>query len=428
MVTKEELSMASFDFLRAIAGMVKTELRSCPTHNQESTWMVRTGPGRMTGQKFTRSIFDRRAISMIYQKHSFDPFPEQENLENLLAQAGIEIQAIRYGYTLPLIYWWLDAPNPFALNKQDLSIVLDGFNNAVLKGEVIVRSRDAIVGLKFISDQLVFEKDIHIRPIMEEELWEYGDTDNLGVRFGMSSWLRWLSEDWLILDISLPCKTLKVFPPNAIGQTRQAVFTALLLLASGSFQVYDLGCDLNYGVGAPGRVYSGEEIPRHYGLAGEAYTLDESMAERLKQSWPHIRRITQSEGHYLRLPAMRLLDGGSRLRPDDAIIDYAIGLEALLTAGTDKELGYRFALRGAMVLTWDKTSKKSDKAKVFRKLRDFYKARSGIVHGQIISKSKLDDFRSFGELALRDIWWWYFKKRDKGLTATVSAIDDRILT
>jgi hypothetical protein len=131
----------------------------------------------------------------------------------------------------------------------------------------------------------------------------------------------------------------------------------------------------------------------------------------------------ESEGHYLRLPAQRLVDGGGRDRLEDAIIDYAIGLEALLTAGITDELRYRFALRGTTVLTWDG----GDKRKVFEELRDFYDVRSSIVHGGKVTQTELRNARSQGEKALRDIWWWYFARGASGLKEATSVIDSRIL-
>ena len=428
MVTKDELSAAAFEFLRAVAETAKAELGPYPTRHQKSIWMVRSGPSKMSGQTFRRDVLDREAISIVYQKRAFDPFPEQEHLENLLGQADIEVQQTRYSYALPLVDRWLDSPDPFALNEDHLSKVLDEFSDAVLKNEVTVRSRDGIHGLKMASAPLVLEEGMRIRQIADEELWELGDTDNLRMGFPNFSWPMWLGEDWLVLDISLPCKTLKAFPPDDIGQTRRTILIALRLLCSGCFRVRDLGCEASHGMGAAGRSISGEGTPTQYGVGQTPYVLDECMAERLRQSWPHIRRITESPDHYLRIPAMRLLDGGSRLRPDDAIIDYAIGLEALLLFKIHAELSYRFALRGATVLTWEKPWKGSDKTEVFSRLRDFYDMRSKIIHGQKIDRSKLADTRSFGELALRDIWWWYFEKRKKRSTATVSMIDKRILT
>jgi len=427
MVTKEELSTASRDFLKAVAQMARAELGSYPTRHQESIWMTRTGPSTMTPKKHLRNTFNRHAVSMIYQERAADPFPEKEHLENLLAQAGVGRQLVEYGYILPLVGRWLDAPDPFVLNEDHLSRVLDEFSDAVLENEVPMRSRDGIDGLNLATDPLLLEQAIQVRRVTEEELWEFGDVDNWVVKSGMFSRPSSLSEDWLVLDMSLPYKKRRGFSPDATYQTRQAVFTALRLLGPGFFQVHDLECEFTYGVEVPRRVRFGEGTPRRYGLAGGAYTLDKSMAERLRQSWPHIRRITESQDHHLRLPATRLVDGGSRLRPEDAIIDYAIGLESLLTAGEDRELRYRFALRGATVLTWEGTPRKTNKAKVFRSLRDFYDIRSQIVHGQRLDRKKLIDMRSFGEHALRDTWWWYFDKQDNGLKATISAIDDRIL-
>jgi len=118
----------------------------------------------------------------------------------------------------------------------------------------------------------------------------------------------------------------------------------------------------------------------------------------------------------------RLVDGGSRYREDDAIIDYAIGLEALLMKGITAELSYRFALRGATASTWNG----GDKKESFNQLRDFYEVRSNIVHGSHVEPTKLSNARSNGEKALRNIWWWFFNSKGS-LSEAMSQIDERIL-
>ena len=133
-------------------------------------------------------------------------------------------------------------------------------------------------------------------------------------------------------------------------------------------------------------------------------------------------KILTSERHYLRLPALRLLDGGGRLREDDMIVDYAIGLEALLLKGVNAELSYRFALRGATILAWDGGEKET----MFNELRDFYDVRSNIVHGGHIDPTKRSNARSCGERVLRDIWWWYFNSGES-LSHVLKRVDLHIL-
>ena len=118
----------------------------------------------------------------------------------------------------------------------------------------------------------------------------------------------------------------------------------------------------------------------------------------------------------------RLVDGLGRTRPDDKIVDYAIGLEALLLHGTQGELSYRFALRGATVLK----EVGEDKKQAHQDLKDFYNARSKIVHGGSVKHLNLRAQSENGERMLRQIWMWY---AEQGLTlkSATEKIDRRIL-
>ncbi|MCH8253995.1 MAG: hypothetical protein IID06_01490 [Gemmatimonadetes bacterium] len=145
-------------------------------------------------------------------------------------------------------------------------------------------------------------------------------------------------------------------------------------------------------------------------------------AEELKTIWPTIKEMLKSPSHYLFLPLRRLVDGLSRARVDDKIVDYAIGLEALLTVSVRDELSYRFALRGATILA----EGGEDKAKAFQSLKNFYDARSTIVHGGALSKLDLPSLARDGERFLRTIWRWYLAQA-LTLKGATSRIDHRIL-
>jgi len=160
-----------------------------------------------------------------------------------------------------------------------------------------------------------------------------------------------------------------------------------------------------------------------HGLSGGAYTLEAATYERLKTTWPRVRDIFDAKRHFLRLPAQRLVEGGSRRRADDAIVDYSIGLEALLIAGARDELTYRFALRGATVIGWDDQKVKEH----FEALRALYRTRSKIVHGDSLDTGQLTQARASGEYALRQVWWWFFENSGSDVDRGVSQIDDRIL-
>lgn len=164
---------------------------------------------------------------------------------------------------------------------------------------------------------------------------------------------------------------------------------------------------------------------------GGDFTFNEEMIKRLMDSWPRIREIMELDSHYLRLPAQRLLEGTERKRPEDAMLDYAIGLERLLTAGTENELSYRFALRGATILNIEFGNKHA----YYNNLKSFYDLRSFIVHGSIRKKPpklRPNEACSIGEDYLRRIWWWFFTngftEAKEGLIKGTEKIDDLILS
>ena len=132
------------------------------------------------------------------------------------------------------------------------------------------------------------------------------------------------------------------------------------------------------------------------------------------------------EKHYLQPSARRLEFGGERIRLEDSLIDYMIGLESLLgKAGERTEMGYRMAMRGAMVLSPVPT----DRSKRFFELRDLYNLRSRVVHGENLELDKLGESVDLAEEALRSCWHWFFNNRpgDSDNKKGIDEIDSRLL-
>jgi len=424
MVSKSILTEAALDYLRALAKMLESQVGRNPRYLQRGKWMVKTGPTSMSSQEFTREAFDIRRASIAYQTEFLHTNPpQQQRLIDALVGAGVERQETHYGFLFPLVHHWLELEKPFAFDEKQINKLLDEFNAAVLEGLIITKSRGAILQLDLEAGPVSLKEGINIRPISNSELWELG---------GMSDF-RWLlappwapyglvGEHWKILDIEIQRKREPVHPPEDIQSVREAVFTALALVSPGHLQVYDLGTRANYGMGATGTVRTGAPTPREIGRRGGQFILNEELAQSLKELWPHLHKIIKSKSHYLRIPAQRLLDGGGRMREDDAIIDNTIGLEALLLKDIYAELSYRFALRGATVLAWNHGVKEE----FFTQLQDFYDIRSKIVHGGQQESAKLRDARSNGEKALREIWWWFFNNGED-LSRALAKVDKVIL-
>lgn len=420
-----ELRDLFLDFLKAIAKKAKAEFGSNPKRFQQSKWMVKTGPSRRSSKVFKRDVFDNLSILKAYQtKWMQDSFPEKERLERSLCAYGFTDTTHPY---LSLLHNWLQSPDPLAFDEHVVSDLLDEFVDAVLKNRIFTNSRFAIEGL-ITNSPILLQEGIIIRQITESELWDLGDINNKNQYFSPSSFLNLPDDSWKILEVKLQLDRKNLSRSYSISDI---VLAAIRLESSGSFRVIDLGTETNFY--SPGRMYGSLNLLQFMGGHAGTCTLDEKQIQHLQESWLNIRQIMESDKHYLRLPAQRLLEGGLRDRPEDSVLDYAIGLERLLTAGVRNELSYRFALRGATALSWEKGHTQS----LYNNLKEFYNLRSFIIHGSMHTRngtSKLissSDARSIGEDYLRRIWWWFFengfKEEKDGLDKGTRRIDNHIL-
>ncbi len=424
MSNKSILIESAHDYLKAVAKTLESQIGSNPRYTQNSTWMVKTGPTGMSSKPFSREAFDIFKASTVYQLKILHANPQpQQRLIEALVNAGVERQHVHYGFLSPLVHHWLELEKPFALDDRQINKLLNEFSAAVFEGLITTNSRDVISQLGLEIEPVSLEKGITIRPISTSELWEYGGMRDLH-QFTPRPGPPWdlVGEHWNILEIENQRKREPVHPPEDIQSVRETVLTALTLVSPGHLQIYDLGTRANFGIGSLGVVRTGSGTPKEIGRWGGRYILNKESAQSLKKLWPHLRKIIKSKGHYLRIPAQRLVDGGGRFREDDAIIDNAIGLEALLLKNINAELSYRFALRGATILAWNHGVKEE----FFTQLQDFYEIRSKIVHGGQQESAKLRDARSNGEKALREIWWWFFINGEDFSQALVK-VDSAIL-
>lgn len=415
MVIKDKLVEAACDFLNEVANIAKARLGSSPTRTQRSNWMVRTSPGTMTSQTHERTIIDADSIEMLYAELIHEDLLTQTNLTNLLVEAGIPSDETYGGYLVSLVRRWLRIPNPFSFDQSTFTPVTEEFTNAVLNKKVITRVRNIIVGVILKSSSIILEEGVCIRPINEEELWGLGD-EYLPTKFNL--FFVGPSEEWNIFDIKLEHQ-LGEYVSELTNSLREAVVAGLLLLSSANFGIEQIAEETNYGIRMIGRWSENLQLNR----GGGTYILDDQMSQRFISLWPRLREIVEAKDNYLRLPVARLVDGTTRSRLEDAILDYSIGLEALLTRGVSGELSYRFALRGSTILAWDG----SNKERYYKSLRDFYDTRSKIVHGSRVDEKELRNAKSTGEEALRNIWWWFFNQGKPSLQKALEQVDDRIL-
>jgi hypothetical protein len=421
---EQELRDSFLDFLKAVAKKATYEFGPNPKHNQQSKWMVKTGPSKRSYKIFEREVFDSLNIfKACKSKWVLDSFPEKERLKRVLKADGFTGNTQQL--CLSLLHNWLQLPDPLAFEEHAVAHLLDEFVDAVLKNRITTKSRSAIEGLIIANSPILLEESILIRQITENELWDLGDIDNKNQMFSLTDYFCIPDDSWEILEIELQLDSKNLQKPYTI---LDVVLAAFRLESSGSFRVVDLGTEANFY--SPGRMFGSFSKLRFIGGHAGTCVIDEKQIRHLQKSWPDIRQIMESDKHYLKLPAQRLLDGVLRDKPEDAVLDYAIGLKRLLTAGTEDELRYRFALRGATVLCWEKGNMESP----FEKLKQFYDRRSFIVHGSTRRRDpelSPSEARSIGEDYLRQIWWWFFKngfrEENGGLDKATKKIDDYVI-
>jgi hypothetical protein len=106
-------------------------------------------------------------------------------------------------------------------------------------------------------------------------------------------------------------------------------------------------------------------------------------AGRLQRLWKGLRRQRGAAEQRLRLALRRWSDARDRDRLDDRLIDYWIGLEALVLPDSRQEIIYRAALRIAALIG----TSGAERRQLYQQLRASYGLRSDTVHGNVRSSS-----------------------------------------
>lgn len=113
----------------------------------------------------------------------------------------------------------------------------------------------------------------------------------------------------------------------------------------------------------------------------------------------HLFRILDPRRNALEVAVRRYSHAAHRIRPDDAIVDCSIALEALLTNPLRADLSFRLALFGALLAEDEPRARLS----AFERLRDLYKSRSNLVHGSIANAELSDERDQVADLTRRII-------------------------
>ena len=297
----------------------------------------------------------------------------------------------------------MSVSDPLDIDGGAVGEIIENFATTVIDKIAETQAKYAFLGMDEKSQEVMFDDEVKLRRISGEELWEYGSVGSIYTPAsdyisGFMSPIDILSENWMILEIS---KTHGLEEHVEVMIKKDAALMNMLMSARGKFRVIDLGIKRKSWFS--GTTHIGDRYDRYLSVHGaEPFLLDEPRKTRMVGVWGHILKIIETD-NFLKLPADRLIDGSSRRDLKDSVIDYAIGLEALLTLDAQPNMSYRFALRGAQIINWDG----GNKTEWYQKLKVFYEVRNIIVHGRLVPRKELIACAEVGEIALREIWWWY---------------------
>lgn len=132
-----------------------------------------------------------------------------------------------------------------------------------------------------------------------------------------------------------------------------------------------------------GLTYTVSSIGMRPAIGPQYLLLKEEVAEFLK-FWQFFQRVRKRKQKRTDIALRRFNFAYERVRPEDKLIDYLIGFEALLLKGDERqELEYRLALRGSVLLG----KAPAERQTVFKELKAAYRERSNIVHGGAVREA-----------------------------------------
>ncbi len=422
--TPEALGQAAMSYLEFVASAISTsfDLSHLPQKRQQSTWMVPSGPTGYSSQLFERDVLTVESINFSYQIGILHKgSKEQTELQQALVACGVRMEETYYGFLVPLFASWTDHLVGGKTVDDAIGAATNDLMLAVFADGVESISKYILNGVTLDGHNMKLDNEVVLRPITDEELWEMGTSDILlqGMHFPP-----YLFSTSNILEIKIRHGVnANQEVTNRLASLGENALALLCMGNPGGFECRHWGNTRNFGMGSLGRSTFGGD-GRRFRRSSLGTRLDMEAVSRIRSAWPRFQRIMNQDDHFLRLPARRLVDGLQRTRDDDAVLDFSIALETLLTSGSRSELSYRFSLRGAMVLGWES----GDRTKEFKALQSFYDVRSSIIHGDQRHKpNEIREARDYGEGVLRSAWWWFFNVNNDVLSRVTEMIDARIL-
>jgi hypothetical protein len=353
------------------------------------------------------SIWNR--IEPLYRRPLQQPFQEaKNNLQCYIGSKGIKppglwVHDIEKDLLLPLIGEYLEQAKVFFYYPRIARKIVNAMLRTLESAMVDWIGLMAFEKLHIAGPFPIEKGQLYIRPIEDSDVLLFDRSTGRPLHMAMR--FRLPQRDWKICEIRTQGLRGTADGWNSIQETAETLLLALRAFKSGSFKAELISIDIASSFEKePGKFLGG----RIHNVNGtKSYEMLDHEIPEFKKFWKKFRYVMTDQQHYLQVPLRRLMFGAERVRPEDELIDYVVGLESLLSTKNETgELRYRFAARGCVVLA----SKKAERKNYFEDMKDIYKTRSKIVHGEKFSAETVHRHVALAESALRSIWSWYFKQ------------------
>ena len=414
--------------LRAATSLARSLRGSAPFRRGSVTVWEATGePGQYRISEIRDSRADRLALRDIVEELS--SFPEWTTAEALLTALvderkieppGIVRPGVAGAYLEPLILSYFDRLSDVRWQPQAASATVRGLLHHLQEETTPVR-RLLVLGGFSAARTFRIDSEIRFRPISEADILSITrDRSHGGPSVAFP-----LRTDWWVCELVKQNSRGSADGWNALGPVGESVTYALRFLKGDELPIWHA---VTEGVGAYGSMGRGfGEPPMHFQWIGK-YHLSASDIRRLKTLWRKLQPVFTADHHYLDLALRRLEWGASRRAAEDKIVDYVVGLEALLTTDDEPrtDLAFRFQTHGPMVLASDLAGRTEHRGR----LRELYRTRRAIVHGSTPKGERLAENIEYGGEALRGVVRWFLENHgdDPDNKNGVRHLDELLLT
>lgn len=429
---RDEVRRSCRELLRAAISVVRDVFgaSALPERTFGFHYLEPSGPGRHSGRAFEAAetdfgAIDRAVGDALKAKPAWtdavaaiDAYIEANKIEAL----AFGIFEIAHQFLLPTVRLYLIGLKSVRWNTRRADRVIAQMLKHLDDPAPTVTS---LIALEDFAPARGFAlgKQIQVRPIRPEELVELGRDDTmLALAHG---WQRIVARsDWWIAEVVLPNPRGTAEGFNKSNEIQEWLALALRIFKDGGMGLAVVAKQMTGPFERMGRMCT-SVLPK-LSHQPAPYVLSEREVREFVRFWAAFRPLVESKHHYLQGPLRRSRSAAIRTSREDALVDYVVGLESLLTGKGDiSELGYRIRMRGAVVLA----ATRSERRRLSASLRDLYNLRSRIVHGGVVTEAELDANLPVGEEALRRIWRWYFtnwRHRSDNEDA-IKEIDDRLV-